>query len=342
MTTATTTDLSRFCSVCAKQAGVDAVGHAYVYHHFVAGELPLPWPESMYSDPGILPKELLDFRQVLIDAYERGESMHVGAYAIAPDKEYSVPGHRRVISYKRPDGPFAVYEQEEYLVPEEEFGPLCWALLVEHASVPRFDAYRLPSSTTRDLLVCTHGAVDAACAKFGFPIYRHLRRLADQSGGQFRAWRVSHFGGHVFAPTLIDMPEFRYWGYVEREKAELLANHTGDAAELRECYRGWAGLEDALLQVAERELFVRHGWPWLDYLKTGQVLSQEEVPSGDHNAEPSWGEVRIDYITPDGSERGSYTARVEITSRVECIYSTGYPETYGYPQYTVTRLERVE
>ena len=86
-------------------------------------------------------------------------------------------------------------------------------------------------------MVCTHGAVDAACAKFGFPIYRQLRRLADESNGQVRVWRVSHFGAHIFAPTLIDMPEFRYWGYVEREEAPMIVNRNGSVLRLRNHYR---------------------------------------------------------------------------------------------------------
>lgn len=338
MTTTPATDVSRFCSICAKQAGLDSAGSAYTYSHVLAAEIPLPWPESMYSEPGILPQELLDVRRLLIESYQRGNPLSISAFAIAPDAAYSRPGYRRVLSYRRPEGPFAIFEQEEYLAPEDDFGPLCWALLVDHAALPRFEDYRQPATNMRDLMVCTHGAIDAACAKFGFPIFRQLRRMADQSAGQFRVWRVSHFGGHVFAPTVLDMPEFRYWAYIEHEKVEMLALHGGDTAELRECYRGWAGLESPLLQVAERELFVRHGWPWLDYLKEGQVLSQAEIVASD---DPAWAEVRIGFVAPDASERGAYVARVEQTSSIECIYSTGDPETYAYPQYTVTRLERV-
>ncbi len=341
-TTAPVNDLSHFCSVCARRAGLDAAGSAYSYTHVVAAEIPLPWPISMYSEPGTLPQELLDLRRLLVEAYQRGETLQLSAFAIAPDAAYSRPGYRRVLSYRRPDGPFAAFAQEEYLIPEQELGPLCWALLVEPAAVSRFVDHLQPATGTRDLMVCTHGAVDAACAKFGFPIYRQLRRLADQSQGQFRAWRVSHFGGHVFAPTLIDMPEFRYWGYVEHNKVEPLAQRVGNAAGLRECYRGWAGFESPLLQAAERELFVRNGWPWLDYLKSGQILVQDQSASaGDHDADPTWAEMRIDFVSPDGDERGAYAARVDLSSHIECVYNTGEPDTYAYPQYAVTHLERI-
>lgn len=212
MTTATKPDLARFCSTCARDAGLDTAGSAYSYDHVVAAEIPLPWPTTMYDTPGVLPQELLDFRAELIESYRQGNPLSVGTLAIAPDPTYSVPGHRRVLSYRRPTTPFARFEQHEYLVPDEYFGPLCWALLVAHDRLQQFEQYQQPSSDVRDFMVCTHGAVDAACAKFGYPIFRQMRRLADASDGRVRAWRVSHFGGHVFAPTVIEMPEFRYWG----------------------------------------------------------------------------------------------------------------------------------
>lgn len=332
------TDLSRFCSACARRAGLDAAGTAYAYAHLLAVEVPLPWPMSMYSEPGVLPPELLDLRRAQVAAYQRGEPLQVGALAIAPDAAYSVPGHRRVIAYRRPDGPFASFQQAEYLVPEAEVGPLCWALLFDQAALPRFAAALQPRSGVRDLLVCTHGAVDAACAKFGIPLYRQLRQAAERSRGRLRAWRVSHFGGHVFAPTLIDMPEFIYWAYVEREVADRLAARAGDTACLRDCYRGWAGLDSPLLQVAERELFARHGWPWLAYRKAGRILARAEVAPGDD--QPAWAEVCIDYTAADGSAAGAYIARVELAPRIGCIANTGDTELYPHPQYLLTRLER--
>ncbi len=111
---------------------------------------------------------------------------------------------------------------------------------------------------------------------------------------------------------------------------------------LRNHYRGWAGLENPLLQVAERELFVRYGWPWVEYLKQGQVLAQDVgATPDDHDATPTWAEVQIDYATPDGAERGAYVARVELAGHIESIYSSSQTSTYAYPQYVVTRLERV-
>lgn len=341
-TVSQTRDLSRFCSVCARQLNLDPVGQAHSYEMVLGVELPLPWPETMYDTPGILPQELLDFRNLIIESYQRGEPILKATFFLAPDPAYSQPGMRRVIVYRRPEQAFATFEQEEYLVPEQACGPLCWALLVEPASLPRFAEYLLPASKVRDLMVCTHGAVDAACAKFGYPLYRYMRQSAEQASSPVRVWRVSHFGGHVFAPTFLDMPEFRYWAYIDREQADQIVERNGVASDLYEHYRGWAGFENPFVQAAERELFVRYGWAWIDYLKQAEVLDQGSYEAADAQGEAiPWLDVKIDFRSPDGSLQGSHRLRVEQHSCIETPHSSKSPDTYRYPQYRIASQERL-
>ena len=147
---------------------------------------------------------------------------------VAPDAEYSRPGFRRVIHYTRPDPPFTRYDQREYLVPEGQLGALLWALYETPADLSRFEPYRVAAANVRDLLVCTHGTVDVACAKFGYPLYKYLRQ--QHAGDHLRVWRVSHFGGHVFAPTLLDLPTGHLWAYVEAAQADQIAARSGSVA----------------------------------------------------------------------------------------------------------------
>lgn len=336
----TTSAASRFCSVCARQAGLSPVGYGgEAYTTIIAAELPLPWPAGMFSDPQRMPPEALAVMQHIRDEYQRTHQVQIRPLGIAPDADYSTPGMRRVIGWRRPDGPFAQFERDEYLVPEDQLGPLFFALALAPEHLGDFAAYRQELGDVRDLLVCTHGNVDAACSKFGYPTYARLRRIAADSGGRLRAWRTTHFGGHIFAPTLIDMPHGSYWAYIEPEIAEWLVQREGDLARLREHYRGWAGLPAPFLQVLERELFVRHSWQWLQYAKAGRVLAQDETAASDEHghAEPAWAEVQLDYRAPDGAT-GSITARVELTTRVEVIHTSGRDETYAYPQYAVVWL----
>jgi len=87
------------------------------------------------------------------------------------------------------------------------------------------------------LLVCTHGKHDRCCAKYGLPVYRHLRQLAAGS-----AWEASHVGGDRFAANVLCFPHGLYYGHVTVDSARdivdaycrqeiYLANYRG-----RSCY----------------------------------------------------------------------------------------------------------
>lgn len=186
------------------------------------------------------------------------------------------------------------------------------------------------------LYVCTHGAVDAACAKFGFPLYRELCGYRGaREGTEVRVWRVTHFGGHIFAPTLLELPAGRYWAYMEGDRPARLVARSGDVGDFYGHYRGWSGLDSSFLQAAEREVLRREGWDWLGYAKRGVTISQGElVPELEEHA---WAQVRLEFSRPDGTE-GAYEARVELGTPVLTRASTADEEDYPYPQYRVTRL----
>ncbi|HVU10352.1 MAG TPA: hypothetical protein VHD90_03700, partial [Phototrophicaceae bacterium] len=139
------------------------------------------------------------------------------------------------------------------------------------------------------------------------------------------------FGGHVYAPTLTDMPTGHFWAYVGAIQAEQIVRRHGAVEALRGHYRGWSGLEEGFLQAAERELWQREGWRWFAYPKTGAMLTRDTA-----SPEPQWAEVRIEFITPAGA--GAYEARVEIEQQIETEHSSNDPHTLVYPQYRVTRL----
>ena len=326
-----------YCNTLAIQVGLDPAGNAGHFDDAIIIETPLPWKRDLYEKAGALPQEMIDLMAKWLERYRAGQPYNHRLLMVAPDPVYSRKDYRRVIFFTRPVAAFAQYTKTEYLVPEAYAGPLIWALYEARDTLPQFEQYRTPEVApnglpVRDILVCTHGTVDVACAKFGYPLYRHLRdTYADDT---LRVWRVSHFGGHVFAPTLIDMPHGHYWAYIEEAQAEQLIARTGDVAALRGYYRGWSGLGHSFAQVAERAMWQQEGWAWFDYAKWGEVLAQDS-----NEEDPQWAEVRITYTTPDGTV-GVYTARVEVTHRIETKYSTEHAETHAYPQYGVTHLQK--
>jgi len=315
-----------YCNCLAQERGLDPMGHAGSFDDAIVVEVPLPWRLDMTTTVGVLPQEIIDLMALWLQRYQAGEGYPHLAMVVAPDPEYSREGYRRVIHYQRPEGLFAQFEKVEYWLPEEQVGELVWALYEDREALPNFEQYHLSeASSVRDILICTHGTVDAACAKFGYPLYQHMRET--YSSEQLRIWRVSHFGGHVFAPTLMDMPIGHYWAYVGTEQAEQIIKREGDVSALRNFYRGWAGMKDGYQQSAETALWQQFGWEWFDYLKSATVHEKSDA---------SGAEVRLHYIATLDSEEISTKIAVTETHSIETPHSTNNATAYPYAQYAVS------
>lgn len=324
-----------YCNVAAQALDLDPAGHAGHFEDAVLVETPLPWKRELYEKAGALPQEMIDLLALWLDRYRAGQPYNHRPLLIAPDAAYSRAGYRRVIFFSRPSSPFSHFERAEYCVPEAEVGPLVWALYEGRDELPRFAPYlqigASENGLPRDLLVCTHGTIDAACAKFGYPLYRLLReRHAHDS---LRVWRVSHFGGHVFAPTLLEMPTGHYWAYVGEAQADQIAMRRGEVSTLRGHYRGWAGVASGFAQAAEREAWMREGWAWFGYAKSCRVTAADT-----DDAAPRWMELCIDFTRPDGVQ-GCYAARVEVGETIRTRPHTNRPEDHAYAQYVVSQFE---
>jgi len=317
-----TTSEEWLCSLVSRANGEDPIGSVKPVENRLIVELPQPWLRNALGS-----RRLVDgLRPVVVGAQDDG--LLDAFSAILPDREYSRRNHTRVLLLRRPSGPFAAYEKEDFLLPDGEVVAAVGALL-EGSGIGRFGRYRQETGHVRDLLVCTHGGRDVCCGKFGYPIYDLLRRR-HASPGKVRVWRTSHIGGHRFAPTMIDYPEGRLWGHLEPWAAERLATRRGPVSDLGPFYRGWAGLRSPAEQAAEREVFAREGWAWTGCLKEGRILH-----SGDGQTE-----VRIAYRSPDGVVSGAYKATVEVAGTVMTMESSGDPELAEVDQYRVVRLEK--
>ncbi len=313
----------RLCSLVSRANGEDPAGSARPLQTRLIVEMAQPWQRNVLDSR----HAVKGLRQVVQGAQECGI---LGVFAaVLPDREYSRKGHTRCLFLRRPAGPFAVYEKEDFLVPNGELVAAVEALLQGWGGHSPFERYRQDTACVRDIVVCTHGSRDVCCGKFGYPVYDTLRRRYDAARWKVRVWRSSHIGGHRFAPTLIDYPEARYWGHLEPWAAERLAAKRGQVSDLRRFYRGWSGLSSPFEQVAEREIFAREGWMWSGYLKEGRILASVRNRA----------EVRIVYESPDGAVSGAYEAVVEATGTVMTLESSG-GKLSEVDQYRIVRLEK--
>ncbi|MDY7014469.1 MAG: sucrase ferredoxin [Cyanobacteriota bacterium] len=321
-------DCHQFCSVVSKNNGEDPIGTAGNYDCWLIVELPQPWAEEFWLETPVLQPLLPVLQKLILQG-----GLKFRPLAIARDCQYSNPDLTRVLYYTRRDRLLAQFDRQEYILPFEQMGSLAIALLTNSSKIAEFEQYRQNNAILRDLLVCTHGNVDLACARFGNPIYQQLRQQS-ATEGKFRVWRCSHFGGHRFAPTLIDLPSGRYWGHIEPESLPLILARQGDVTALRRFYRGWAGLSP-LAQIVDREIWLQVGWDWFDDLKSGEVLDREATKQERY---ATWGEVKIDFSCPRTGQSGSYTARVERTHQVSTLGDSGETQLARLNQYRVVNL----
>lgn len=329
----------RFCSLVSKANGEDPIGTAGTCDHWLIIEILQPWPQEIFQKNPTL-KSLMGLFQELI--FKHG--IKLKPMLIAPDREYSDPGFTRVFYYYRPAKLFSRFEKQEFVVPENKAAALVTAIFKQLMQQPNdlseFQQYQQQTSHIRELMVCTHAQVDLACGRFGTPLYRQLRKeYASGSNGKLRVWQTTHFGGHQFAPTLVDLPQGCLWGHLEPEVLDLLVNRNGSASGLRQFYRGWAGLTK-FEQIVEREIWMQLGWTWLDYLKTGEVLAKDEI-NEEHDA--NWADVRINFTAIDSNVSGAYEARVEVCGEVGSAFNSAKQmELKAVKQYRVSRLVKVE
>lgn len=192
----------------------------------------------------------------------------------------------------------------------------------------------LVASTTRDLLICTHGSHDKCCAKYGNPFYRQaLTTVTERSLDNVRVWQASHIGGHRFAPTAIDFPTGRYYGYLNQTALVAILTRTGDIQCLASVYRGWGMLPWAA-QVLEKELMLLHGWQWFDYKVTAQVL--------EHDAEEIYNRVELSLVT--SAIEQTYTADIvaDVRKTIYLQASCSSKQASEVTPYVVKNLTRTQ
>jgi hypothetical protein len=128
----------QFCSALSKSNGEDPIGTATPCDTWLIAEIPLPWTEERLTTDPILKQLYSLFQEV------SGQSIQVMPIAIAPDREYSVPGYTRVLHYFRPAQSFVQFERQEFLVAETQLPQLATALFLEPDQLHHFEPCKQP------------------------------------------------------------------------------------------------------------------------------------------------------------------------------------------------------
>ncbi|MHC5725061.1 MAG: sucrase ferredoxin [Nostoc sp.] len=252
-----------FCSDYSRQAGEDVIGSATNYQTYILVECPLPWTSEAFSSKWV-PENL----RILVQEVKRAK-LPIIFLLIANDLSHKV-NQTTLLIYQKKEGLSNGFYKQEF-----KLGNIEQVAAVVQKCLSRISAnFEVETSTTRDILVCTHGSHDKCCARYGAPFYFNVTATtADLCLDNVRIWKSSHFGGHRFAPTVIDLPEGRYYGVLDQDSFKSILNRTGDIQCLNKVYRGW-GILPAALQILERELILQNGWDWFNYKVAGKILEQ--------------------------------------------------------------------
>lgn len=346
----------QYCSVTAKANKEDPIGTAVTARLWLFIEVPQPWAKNPWvkDSSGRSGDSKLAQLGELFDAIERYPQLwqDLRILAIAPDKVVSTPSKRHVFFYGQPQGAATAYTQQHYHIPTEQLCDLVRSLIFpsgqtsNHSSqrhsqqyaqpIDRFTPYKQP--VTRDLFICTHTNYDLACGRFGTPLYRTLRQQYAKAQ-QLNIWQTTHFGGHNFAPTLIDFPTGQFWGHLEANNPELLdslIHRQGDLTQLARFYRGCSRFSK-WTQIAERSLWMQQGWDGVNAPKSTRIIRQDPGALGHRllrwilpwvptirarillkklTEKLTWADVEICWEAYNGKPSGRYIARVEKSHTV--------------------------
>lgn len=256
------------CAEHARRIEVDPGGTAIRADRIVLVAAPLPWPKPALDHPAVQP----------VAEALRGAAMPTRVLAFVPDGSAAEgAGH----AAEAHDGAtLVVYEREGASAVERRYrttAPADAAALVRaliEGDQPEGSAVARPGLVAEHrparpaVLVCTQGSHDVCCGSEGTRLAGELQARIDATaaavGGPDQAvqlYRVSHTGGHRFAPTAMTLPDGRMWAGLTMARVDaILSRVDGALAELAPTCRGWWGADGGPAQVAERAVLAARGW----------------------------------------------------------------------------------
>ncbi len=238
------------CSDFARAHRIDPGGTGLSPDAIVLVEVPEPWPKPVAKHDELV--------ELVRAAAEHPEQVRL--LAAVPHE----PERRRVIALRPVSGGMTRAEADLDLADPTE--ALRSVLDAENPRPVLVDGIE-----RRTILVCTQGSHDVCCGSDGVWLADEL----ESGHWDVEVFRVSHTGGHRFAPTAMTLPDGRMWAYLTPDSVSEILDRTGDTSELADTSRGWWGVPKGPAQIAERELFAEIGWALDRYERTVTVVEDD-------------------------------------------------------------------
>lgn len=309
-----------FCADASKCALEDIIGSGSNYQTYVLIECCLPWESEAFNSKEV-PQNLRD----LVEEVEHSKQKI--RFLLINSETNKCAQTRKVLIYDNKNRElFGGYEKREF----NADSIYKVAEIVKSYLAGEVPDCEIENQLSRDILICTHGSHDICCARYGNPFYAQAKAvISELELSEIRLWKSSHFGGHRFAPTAIDLPDGRYYGNLDRPSFKSILTRTGDIECLNKVYRGW-GILPTAIQVLERELMLRYGWDWFNYKVAGQIVEVRSENDGFL--------AEITFKKADGT----YTFRADLikdeTKTIRLKGSCGAKKESEFVKYAVENL----
>ncbi|HTO00463.1 MAG TPA: sucrase ferredoxin [Microthrixaceae bacterium] len=242
----------------------------------------------------------------------------------------------------------ASFDRREWLVPTDRVFELCLALLrSDDEALDGLAADEVATSASAsaegrgpvELFVCTHGQRDICCGGSGTVLHTQLVDLLDleadmpagarASGYELSVRRVSHTGGHRFAPTALTFPDGYAWSHLDARLALGVARRSIEVSEVMGHVRGSTLFKGGPAQMADRYGLGVVGWDWLDAHRSVELIGFDRRTMAT--------DVRVNAEMPNGEEH-CFELRVGIERHIPQI-TCGAIDS---PEYKVEPVWRVE
>lgn len=227
-------DASPRCAEHAATIVLDPGGSALFVDEVLLIDVALPWPKPVWAAEGVT-----HVPEAVMAAGESGR--RVRALAAVPLDD----GVSRVVGYVREAGRGPMVRREWHVEPDE-VGALADRLLREGLHTE--DEHLVDGGDLRrEVAICTQGSHDVCCGTAGARLVTDL--LDARPDVSVR--RVSHTGGHRYAPTGLTFPDGRMWGFVSVDELVAIVDRAGPPSAIAPRCRGWIGAPP-VAQIAER------------------------------------------------------------------------------------------
>jgi hypothetical protein len=227
------------CSVFTHSLAVNPAGTAISAECVVVVDTPLTWPKPVFRHEHLsgLESEILDpaGRRVRVLASNPRPGHEPSAFAFRRTSRGTVAGRCSFTGRSAAEtvGALIAGDDPRLARGAEEIEP-------------------------RAILVCTQGSHDVCCGAEGTRLAQKIE-AEDRLAGPM-LFRVSHTGGHRFAPTAMTLPDGRMWAFADVDLLSAAINHTGSPADVADRCRGSWEAPDPRAMAAEVEAWAQGLW----------------------------------------------------------------------------------